>query len=444
MGAVQKFYELISTTTPRQSLEFISQGRNLGGSGESIASSQGGGGSQANWRSTTNQNVTVDWGDGTSDVFALSAGVFFQVTGENSGRKVYSSSFGFGVTKQIKVTFSNPQAIDQFALTNWWLRGNLSTAIDILASVVSLGISNNFLDFLPANIANLPNLQQLGLSSSASVNGVIPPYIFGISTMTTFFFERNSIGSKTYEEANYTRLQELPNLTRLDIGSNGFTELPSCLFDIPSINYITFNEQRPSPNELTPDIPSNAALATNWKQYWARGCYRAVSTVDTFINNFYALVVANASMTGSASLPFRGMAPRLDASSAIPTGVYRQPAGFILGSNNGTPLSPQEKIWVLTTQYLALVTMLSYNVSAISVGSTTQLTLNFIAPGNTIGTHLQIGSVVHFKNISGTVGAALNGLDHTITNIAGNVITISTDTTGLAYTSGGNLYRVTL
>lgn len=34
-----------------------------------------------------------------------------------------------------------------------------------------------------------------------------------------------------------------------------------------------------------------------------------------------------------------------------PSGVYQQPDGFVLGTNNGNPISPMEKIWVLVKQY---------------------------------------------------------------------------------------------
>jgi hypothetical protein len=206
MGAVQKFYDLLAVTTPRVTIEFITQGQNLGGSSESSNNTNG---TISIFNSSTNQNVDIEWGDTSSDSFSLTAGVNFNVTGNTTSRKLYSAPYNNGVSKLIKVKFANPAAITRFDAISWWLRGNLSTAIDILTNLTTLNLNNNNLDSIPANIANLQYLEVLGLNSSPSLNGIIPEFVFSISSLKNLAFF-NSIAGQSYTSANYTRLDELP------------------------------------------------------------------------------------------------------------------------------------------------------------------------------------------------------------------------------------------
>lgn len=433
MGAINKFFHGIGSPVVRTAIEFVTQGKNLGGANEEINSSSG---TASFIESSINQNINIDWGDGTSDTFALTAGVAFNITGSSSGRKIYSDPFGFGVIKQVKVTFDNPEAITRFDATSWWLRGNLSTAIDILTDLVTLSLGNNKLDSIPANIINLNNLETLSLSSSPSLGGVIPNFIFGISSLKSFSFNNNTLGSLTYEEANYTRLPEFVNLETINFGSNGFTELPSFVFDIPSIINVTFIL---STTVTDASIPANASSATTWRFYNST-VYRTKSLINAFIDSLYLLIITNAAISGSSSLPFRGMNINI-SNNALPTGVFQQPSGYSAGVSNGSPASQQEKIWVLVNQYGHLVVRATFTISSFTAGSSTQITLSNINPGGAADAQLQIGSVVTFLGVTGTMSASLNGINHTITSISTNTITISTDTTGLSG-SGGNIYRV--
>lgn len=87
-----------------------------------------------------------------------------------------------------------------------------------------------------------------------------------------------------------------------------------------------------------------------------------------------------------------------------------------------------------TTGVVTWVASAASAVNAVSVGASTQVTLNAA-----IG--LSIGGRLYLSGLTGTVASALNGLAHPITNVAGAVYTISTSTAGLAYTSGGTGYR---
>lgn len=84
-----------------------------------------------------------------------------------------------------------------------------------------------------------------------------------------------------------------------------------------------------------------------------------------------------------------------------------------------------------TTGIVTFVADDSDTVSAVSVGATTDVTLGSALTGLAIGEKLWLDSLV------GTVSTVLNNVAHPITNIVGAVYTISANTTGLAYTSGG-------
>jgi uncharacterized protein (TIGR02217 family) len=87
-----------------------------------------------------------------------------------------------------------------------------------------------------------------------------------------------------------------------------------------------------------------------------------------------------------------------------------------------------------TTGIVTWVASASAAVNAIGIGASTTITL-----ASTIG--LAIGGQLYLTGLTGTVSTVLNGFAHQITNIVGNIHTISTSTTGLAYTSGGTGFR---
>lgn len=87
-----------------------------------------------------------------------------------------------------------------------------------------------------------------------------------------------------------------------------------------------------------------------------------------------------------------------------------------------------------------IVTFVSDNtqaINAVTPGATTSIT---IAAAQS---QLIVGEKVYISGVGGTIGAALNGLTHTIATKANPTdltFTIATDTTGLVWTSGGSCY----
>lgn len=90
-----------------------------------------------------------------------------------------------------------------------------------------------------------------------------------------------------------------------------------------------------------------------------------------------------------------------------------------------------------TTGTITFVSDNTQGITAITPGAATTIT---IAAEQT---QLVAGEKVYIDGVGGTIGAALNGIAHTISSKIGAsalTFTISTDTTGLVWTSGGSCY----
>lgn len=81
--------------------------------------------------------------------------------------------------------------------------------------------------------------------------------------------------------------------------------------------------------------------------------------------------------------------------------------------------------------YITFVADASQNVTAIAVGATTQVTLASAIAGFVVGGQLWL------QDLAGAHASLLNNLSHQITNIAGNVYTLATNTAGKTITAAG-------
>ena len=109
---------------------------------------------------------------------------------------------------------------------------------------------------------------------------------------------------------------------------------------------------------MTTDIPTWFSNLIKLKVITAYTSFNTQSRMDTWVNNVYSFVITNASMVAGLT-KFRNMTISIYSTSVAndinqsvrPSGTYQQPSGYIVGSSNGTPATPMEKIWVLTAQY---------------------------------------------------------------------------------------------
>lgn len=449
-------------------------------------------------RSNINQNFTIDYGDGTSVTVALVANVN---KGFNDAaiQHVFSNPFQAGVDKLITFTFEHPDNVVEIGFGYCGCKTNLPANLNYYKNLRVLrfwgttGGSPNSIQrviFFPFEILDLQYLEEVTFTQTfqmgSGFDNKIPDVLFN-KPLTSLEYQE-ALGDN-FADNNIALIYQLAGtLLNLGIGDNrasstltalpddsayGFQHLtsltsfnsqnrnafptfPAVLNQIPTLVSINVGDSQFGSSGwgdlsnlvnlvtltltgslLMPDsVPTWLIYTTKLKNFVMTNVYTTLSRIDNFIDSLYTFIDANTAKTGTSADQFRSMVINLTGVQA--TGVYQQPSGYSSGSSNGSPASQQEKIWILVNQYAHTVTRTQYNVTAITVGSSTQITLN-VAPG----ANFRVGSVISFLGITGTVGAVLNSTDHTITNIAGSVVTVSTNTTGTAYTSGGNIYRNT-
>lgn len=156
------------------------------------------------------------------------------------------------------------------------------------------------------------------------------------------------------------RINQLsPLLQNLTVrNSNVLVDWPITMNNLVNLNTINLTASF----MFTSNVPSYLSSNTNLKNLNYAQVFitaRPAGDIDTCILNWYNFITANAAITGANSLPFRGMSfdfrsqnpTTAPAAVQLPSGTYQQPAGFVLGSSNGTPTSSMERIWVMVNQY---------------------------------------------------------------------------------------------
>lgn len=109
--------------------------------------------------------------------------------------------------------------------------------------------------------------------------------------------------------------------------------------------------------------------------------------------------------------------------------LKRDAATVVLGAGAG------QAALNVDTGTVTFVADSSSTVTAVTVGATTVVTLTAALSG------LAIGGRLYLAGLTGAGAAALNGLSHAISNIASNVYTLTTVTTGLTITPAGSGYK---
>ena len=231
---------------------------------------------------------------------------------------------------------------------------------------------------LPNNLEGLIALNQIGLNRTrmpiAEYERVIQaiPSLRTVSmknlTITadhTFSATNNyittiAIGSSTWGGSIPSFINQLTALQRLDLtqvsgnlqngGISSWGNFSNC------VQLHTINGSRLTTLPVT--FPAWFSSLVKLKTYLAPAAYTTATRVQQFVDNFYSFIVANAPITGTSVNAFRSMTIDIYGSSSIdttnslrPLGTYQMPVGYVQNSNNGTPASQMEKIWVLVNQY---------------------------------------------------------------------------------------------
>lgn len=231
-------------------------------------------------------------------------------------------------------------------------------------------------DFATSNLdkliymPNLTSLQLGAISDNMGGTGKALPDNFADLKLTTLSI------SDFYVPANGIRMQSVPpqieaitTLTTLNLQAVYLTTWGN-LSALTSLQSLSYNCGVPGSQDhvtgdvyFTTDIPKWIGDITTLKAVSLNGVWQFAPnpqvSIDTFVNNWYDMVTSIATIDSSNSnkrdmviqiSPSNG-AFGVDNSTPIPSGTYQQPSGYIQGSNNGSPSSPLEKIWVMVNQY---------------------------------------------------------------------------------------------
>lgn len=262
-----------------------------------------------------------------------------------------------GINYKIPEEFSELYKLEQLSLIN-----NTSSLLrfpdDIsgLVSLNTLALHSTRMPFeeIERIIQSIPSLKSVNINSCAYNNN----YDFDEEN---YSLQEINIGAQTWGLNGsapdfISKLKALKTIIYTDVFNSPPSNVMKSYGDLSANTELeTINISRLT--DFTTLIPAWFNVLTKLKNISIYASFQNSGGIDSYVNNFYDFIVANASMS-VGSTPFRNMT--IDAygtnisdqnNSTRPSGTYQQPSGYIQGSSNGTPASPMEKIWVLTNQY---------------------------------------------------------------------------------------------
>lgn len=241
----------------------------------------------------------------------------------------------------LKITLVNLSNIADIKLNYFpsWIGNSQITILTLVNNFNFEGVDSSVTGF--DNVANVKGMSQLNISANNLITNAefpvlkncIPLRTLSIGNPFTTFPDK--IGEcaqiTTLNVSQNTNLYDSPNFTNWGNGIGLMTSLVT-------LNFEKFN----SNNGLTTDLPLGMANCVNLKTFNSRGWYSTQPRLDTFINNVYDFIIANASTT-TGNTKFRQM--RFDSGNYIGLTVPR-PSG-----NYADEDSPMGKIWRMVNIY---------------------------------------------------------------------------------------------
>jgi hypothetical protein len=188
--------------------------------------------------------------------------------------------------------------------------------------VLSIGGTN--ISTFPSTFLELSNLEVLSIAD-IPYSGSIPSQVFGLEKLKLLTWDITD--GKHLNDLQ--GLQFMENLESLDINCRFFGD--ETVFD-----------------PVIPDIQNLKKINEIIITGGTRCPLNVQSKMDEFVNSIYSNVNSYASKT-LGNTAFRQMT--IITNSSTPSGLYQEPSGFVLGSDNGNPQTPLEKIWIMVNQY---------------------------------------------------------------------------------------------
>jgi len=349
--------------------------------------------------SSSPNSVEINWGDGNviNYDFILDRGEYIFELGKESDYIFEDGNTGF---RNIVMTFGKTRGIFEMSTLRCFLGETFPTNIlaftDLETIILSQGVGvknfptklspltklrvfelfNAVIDILPISLLNLP-IEDLTLINAIDFSKPFNETNFDKinllqNTLKTLSIERNGIDTFPITFSELYKLETLE--TSFPTGG----VLPSAIYNLPSLKSFSHRKsdgRHPSSldnfeflttleilkieskgnNRFLPDVSKFSTLI-NLKTLHIEGAMQDFQeSIDLFINTLYDVVKNTADITGGSG-PFREMIIRCTAANdTSPTGTFQEPTGYIQNSNNGSPATPKEKIWVIVNQYNSTV-----------------------------------------------------------------------------------------
>ena len=343
--------------------------------------------------------VEVNWGDGNviNYDFILDRGEYYFQLRKESAYIFEDGNTGF---RDVVMTFGEARGIFEFKTSRVFLGETFPTNILAFTDLKSIALSQgagvkNFptklspltkltvfelfnaeIDILPTSLLNLP-IEDLSLIDAIDLDRPFDESNFDKlnllqNTLESLSIHRNDIDTFP---SNFSELYKLEYL-RTSFPTGGV--LPSAIYNLPNLRIFshgqsdgigpssldnfeflttleTLDIDSKNNNIFEPDVSEFGTLI-NLKNLIIQGSTQDLQTsIDLFINTLYSVVTNNGDIV-SGSGPFREMAiVCLSDAGTSPTGIFQEPTGYIQNSNNGSPATPKEKIWVIVNQYNSTV-----------------------------------------------------------------------------------------
>lgn len=258
-------------------------------------------------------------------------------------------------------------------------------------------------------ISKLKKLTSLSLSRMGNKLQIIPESLFNLSKLKTLKLNE-CFNLSNPDSSNIRKISKLQELETLMIHYCDLIYYIKEFNDLPKLNYLDCSNQSdpdisPDFNEVSEinqnltwfDFMNSGSERTNWadlsgkkiqnlKSLPAYSCNKitlilpqylkemrgltsldmslslqAQDRADSFVDNLYGYIISWNQLT-MTSLAKDGLRNQFYGIKVIiyiaayprdfrPSGTYQAPSGFVQGSNNGNPLTPMEKIYVLTKNY---------------------------------------------------------------------------------------------
>lgn len=234
-----------------------------------------------------------------------------------------------------------------------WITQSKITVLNLINTFNLIDKNVNNMD----KLINIKGLTALMLNVPLSINS-FHDNLKDIPTLKSLIFGGSSLPSLTQEITNCKQLTTIAAGYYNSTSSNSAFNSWGTGITNMKLTTLIFN----ACYNLPTDPPLGIETVPTLKTYTTGSSYRTQERSDESITKMYDKVKEFASKSVGNTL-LRQVAWSSSIATSVygyntrPTGIYQQPAGFVLGSNNGSPASPMEMVWVLVNQYKWKITL---------------------------------------------------------------------------------------